>query len=188
MNHTWLDRLPRHPATTTLLAVAMLAADYVTGPHIRFPITFVLPVALAAWRLERRRAWLFALGMPAVRLAWVHLLWRLADESLFFETLNTVIQVAMLTLIAMLALRAARHQRALEAEVRALEGMLTVCAHCKQIRDKSGVWHPMEVFITQHSETSFSHTFCPTCMQTNYKEFFKPGEPAGGTQRTPSVK
>ena len=42
--------------------------------------------------------------------------------------------------------------------------VLPVCAACKKIRSKDGVWEQMEVYIEQHSHASFSHGLCPECM------------------------
>jgi hypothetical protein len=50
------------------------------------------------------------------------------------------------------------------AELRVLKGLLPVCAACKKIRSKDGVWEQMEVYIEQHSHASFSHGLCPECM------------------------
>lgn len=58
-------------------------------------------------------------------------------------------------------------QRSL-AEVRALSGLLPICASCKKIRDEGGAWNQMEVYISARSETKFSHTICPECILRLY--------------------
>jgi CheY-like chemotaxis protein len=60
-----------------------------------------------------------------------------------------------------------RLERAL-GEVRKLSGLLPICASCKQIRDDQGEWHPIESYISAHSEADFTHGLCPTCL----KEFY----------------
>lgn len=64
-------------------------------------------------------------------------------------------------------------QKAL-SEVRALSGMLPICAHCKRIRDDRGHWNQIESYIRQHSEAEFSHGICPDCMKEHYAEHMDP--------------
>lgn len=49
------------------------------------------------------------------------------------------------------------------ASVKTLKGLLPICAWCNKVRDDSGDWHPMEVYIKIHSDASFSHGICPDC-------------------------
>jgi hypothetical protein len=56
----------------------------------------------------------------------------------------------------------AERDAALE-HVQLLTGLLPVCAACKKIRDTSGNWEQMEVYISNHSEAQFSHSMCPDC-------------------------
>lgn len=52
------------------------------------------------------------------------------------------------------------------ANVKRLEGLLSVCASCKKIRDGQGQWVPIEIYISEHSEAVFSHGYCPVCAQS----------------------
>jgi len=56
-------------------------------------------------------------------------------------------------------------------ELIVLKGMLPICSFCKKIRDDSGYWEQMEVYVRDHSEAEFSHSLCPECMDTHYPEF-----------------
>lgn len=55
------------------------------------------------------------------------------------------------------------YRRQLESQVMKLEGLLPICASCKRIRDKQGVWQQLEAYISGHSEAQFSHGICPDC-------------------------
>lgn len=57
----------------------------------------------------------------------------------------------------------AKLQAALD-KVKLLSGLLNTCAYCKRIRDADGVWQPVERYISEHSEASFSHGICPDCI------------------------
>jgi phosphoserine phosphatase RsbU/P len=47
--------------------------------------------------------------------------------------------------------------------VQRLEGLLPICSYCKNIRDKESAWQPVEAYVAQRSDASFSHSICPTC-------------------------
>ena len=68
-------------------------------------------------------------------------------------------------------LRNAQLQEALD-EVKVLSGLLPICAGCKKIRDDTGYWHQVEVYIRDHSEAEFSHGICPECTKEHYPEVF----------------
>lgn len=59
------------------------------------------------------------------------------------------------------------------ANVKQLSGLLPICSSCKKIRDDRGEWNPMEVYIQQRSEASFTHSFCPECVRRLYPEIFE---------------
>ena len=53
-------------------------------------------------------------------------------------------------------------------EVKILQGLLPICASCKQIRDAKGVWTPLETYIAEQSEADFTHGICPACLAKLY--------------------
>ena len=63
-------------------------------------------------------------------------------------------------------------QTALE-EVRTLREILPICSYCRKIRDDENYWHTVEGYISQHTDTRFSHGICPSCMAAHI-------EPASG--------
>ncbi|HIJ36174.1 MAG TPA: PAS domain-containing protein [Deltaproteobacteria bacterium] len=58
-----------------------------------------------------------------------------------------------------------------EAEIKQLRGFLPICSYCKQIRDDKGYWNQIESYISEHTETLFSHGICPDCAKKLYPEF-----------------
>jgi PAS domain S-box-containing protein len=52
------------------------------------------------------------------------------------------------------------------AEVRALQDILPICSYCRKIRDDENYWHSVEGYISQHTNTRFSHGICPSCYDT----------------------
>jgi hypothetical protein len=64
-----------------------------------------------------------------------------------------------------------RLQGALD-DIKTLEGLLPMCANCKNIRDDDGYWQQVEVYIRQHSRAEFSHSICPKCANLLYPGLF----------------
>lgn len=58
-------------------------------------------------------------------------------------------------------------------KIRLLEGMISVCAHCKKIRDEHGHWSPIEEYIQQRSHADFSHGICPECGPKLYGDLYR---------------
>jgi sigma-B regulation protein RsbU (phosphoserine phosphatase) len=56
-------------------------------------------------------------------------------------------------------------------ELRALSGMLPICATCKRIRDDKGYWEQVETYLLKHSEIIFSHSLCPECAEDYERQF-----------------
>jgi hypothetical protein len=56
-------------------------------------------------------------------------------------------------------------------KVKALSGLLPICAACKKIRDDQGYWNQIEAYLKEHSEAEFSHSICPECVGKLYPEF-----------------
>ena len=57
--------------------------------------------------------------------------------------------------------------------INTLGAFLPICANCKKIRDNNGSWIPIESYISNHSETEFSHSICPECTKELYPEYAK---------------
>jgi PAS domain S-box-containing protein len=59
------------------------------------------------------------------------------------------------------------------AKIKTLSGMLPICSSCKKIRNDTGYWQQIEVYICDHSEAEFTHGICPDCMKKLYGEYKK---------------
>jgi PAS domain S-box-containing protein len=70
-----------------------------------------------------------------------------------------------------------KHHKLLKAteEIKALSGLLPICASCKKIRDDKGYWSQIESYISKHSDIAFSHGICPECLEKMYgnKEWYQ---------------
>ena len=59
------------------------------------------------------------------------------------------------------------------SEIKTLSGLLPICASCKKIRDDTGYWNQIELYIRDHTEAEFSHSLCPNCAEKLYGDLLK---------------
>jgi hypothetical protein len=102
----------------------------------------------------------------------VHFVFHLREHALrplADSLVNAGIRMAVLVTLAVLIDRVTRQAR----EIRVLQGLLPVCAFCKKIRSEDQSWQPIESFIAERSEASFTHTVCPECAKQHYGEYYE---------------
>lgn len=151
--------------------------DWWTGFELNFFAFYFLPVGLAAWRL--------GLGASVAMAVVSSIVWFGANagqvySSSIYAVWNTVIRLssfiaigwALSTIRDLLEAerRTSENLRRTLAEVKILQGFLSICAQCKKIRNDRGSWQPMEAYIGEHSNAQFSHGYCPDCMKKQMAE------------------
>jgi len=57
-------------------------------------------------------------------------------------------------------------------DVRTLQGLLPICAHCHGIRNDQGYWERVEEYLGNRTEAELSHGICPSCFEKRYPEAF----------------
>jgi hypothetical protein len=55
-------------------------------------------------------------------------------------------------------------------ELRVLEGMLPICSFCKKVRGDDDLWMQIEMYVAERSDSDFTHSVCPECMEKHYPE------------------
>ena len=50
------------------------------------------------------------------------------------------------------------------ARVKQLQGMLPICAWCKNVRNDGNYWQTVEVYMAEHADVRFTHGICPACL------------------------
>ncbi len=172
----WFESHPWNGAWVSLtLSLFVLLIDWLSGPFIRFPAFFILPVLLAAWNQGFGAAASIGLALCLARLVFTEI----PDnpESLTAAAINALLRAVVFVLIAFLAHTIARQTRSLREEVRQMEGILPICGFCKAIRDDKGCWQNLETYVLEHSDASFTHGLCPECTQRHYGQFLKAETP-----------
>jgi len=100
----------------------------------------------------------------------VHLLQALAD--------TTSVAMENVQVYATLEQRVQERTEALQqalSEIKTLRGLIPICAHCKKIRDHTGEWQPVELYVQAHTDAQFSHGICPPCTATLYPDLGREG-------------
>lgn len=54
------------------------------------------------------------------------------------------------------------------SEVKTLQGLLPLCAHCKSVKNDEGYWHRVDQYLEAHSEASLTRTICPDCLKIHF--------------------
>jgi hypothetical protein len=146
--------------------------DWITGYDLNFFVFYFLPVSLAAWFVGR--------GASVFLSVLSGIVWFAADAlsghthpSLFYAVWNTFVRLASFLLIGWSVSQIrnlldherqlAEEMRRLLSEVKILEAFLPICSLCKKIRNEEGDWQQLEVYISEHAGTQFSHGYCLEC-------------------------
>lgn len=70
----------------------------------------------------------------------------------------------------------ARQKEELEAamaRIKRLEGLISICMHCKNIRSEDTAWQRIEQYFAEHTDALFSHCICPSCLKQHYPDLLK---------------
>ena len=67
--------------------------------------------------------------------------------------------------------------RALEealAHVQQLQGLIPICAWCRQVRSDGNYWEQVEGYLSKRTGLQFTHAICPPCRQKELAKFKVP--------------
>ena len=137
---------------------------------------YLIPLCITFWLKGRNSPILIAASCTV--LIYVELLLSPPSISFANETVNRSFGVLVLWLVALLfmlrkrgdeeRLRLIRELQDAMAEIKVLQGILTICSRCKKIRDEKGHWLPVEVYVRDRSSADFSHSICPDCLDKHF--------------------
>lgn len=75
---------------------------------------------------------------------------------------RVAVGVRMVTLQQQLADRILALEESL-AHVQQLQGLIPICAWCRQVRSDGNFWEKVESYLGKRSGLQFTHAICPTC-------------------------
>ncbi len=90
-----------------------------------------------------------------------------------------VIGLGYIYFLGHLLLTRVRELQAAASRIRRLEGLLPICAGCKKIRVAGGDakeqsdWEPIESYIRDRTDATFTHGMCPECVQEYFGNLTK---------------
>ena len=161
------------------IIVGVALIDWVTGDQFSFFTFYFVPISLTAWYVGFEAS--LATAVISV-LAWFsvdHLLSNM-HSSHFSYVWNSIVRLGAFVIIAASVGKInllLKNERKLTtqlnkaiAEIKVLEAFLSICCECKKIRNEEGNWQQMESYISQHSNTRFSHGLCPDCFEKKMRE------------------
>ena len=149
-----IDDLSTHqPAVIYTLVLALIVLigiiDYLTGYELNFFVFYFIPIASAAWYINRRAALAFAL---ASGLTWVVVDMFSGDRYSwwFYQYWNSAIRCVSFVIIALAVSTIKELLAQAFSEIRKLRSLLPIRAACKRIRDDTGYWEQVEVYMSNH--------------------------------------
>jgi hypothetical protein len=87
------------------------------------------------------------------------------------------ISAAVVGRLARLERRNEDLHRQLEAALtKLLGGFVSICMHCKSIRDRDERWEPLDAYLATRTAMQFSHGICPRCFSQHYPDDDVAGE------------
>jgi len=128
-----------------------------------------------AYQNETERCWLIAGTMCSGKIQgkFAQKYESCTQCDVFKETIGTDqisnLKEIIVILIYNLQLKKAELQEVL-TKIKVLNGLLPICAYCKNIRDDEGYWKQIELYIRDHAEVEFSHCICPDCAKKFYPD------------------
>jgi K+-sensing histidine kinase KdpD len=157
----------------TIVAVLILGVlDWSTGYEYNFFVFYFLPVSVAAWFFGLVGSVALSIISALVWFGADILTWHIYPSSAY-AVWNTMIRLVSFLAIGWSVARVKqllnRERETAEvlrkslSQIKVLETFLPICAQCKKIRNQEGMWQHLEVYIEQHSNTQFSHGYCPEC-------------------------
>jgi hypothetical protein len=153
--------------------------DWLTGYELNFFVFYFIPISTCAWFLGLSGGIIMSL-VSTIIWFWVDILTQAPHSSQYYIVWNTLIRlVAFLSIgysvykISSLIVRErilTNYLRQSLLEIKAMEAILPVCCQCKKIRDEKGNWHQIELYVRDHTNSEFSHGYCPECSQKVMEE------------------
>ena len=137
------------------------------------------PEGVADWLIELALAWVASVSGSMRELAGVAAVGSLVIAAGMFTSPSSAAPIWMdlanrsgaiaiiWGLVQITAKRRAsdEERRKITRKVKALEGLLPICAGCKSIRTPEGNWRSLEFYLSEHSEAQLTHGMCPKCAE-----------------------
>ena len=146
--------------------------DWLSGYDLNFFVFYFFPIFIAAWYLGAPGSVFLAILCSMVWFGAdvltghthpsnIHAVWNTMIRLIAFLSIGW--SISSLKQIIDHEKESAEKLRKSLSEIKVLQSFLPICAQCKKIRDEQGIWQQLEVYISEHANTQFSHSYCPDC-------------------------
>jgi hypothetical protein len=154
---------------TALSVVVLGFVDYVTGYKLRFFLFYFVPIAIAAWKVGPTSSYLISLLRSIV--SFFSNISSHPYSSVLFAFWNTIMRLfSFLTIaysmskIRILLVKERDTSRDRLSRAKTLDGLIPICARCKEIRDDEGDWQRIEEYVEKHKNAQFTLGLYPECL------------------------
>lgn len=164
-----------------LLLLAIGIMDYMTGYKFRLDLFYLVPLAFAAWYIDRNTGFaLSAITVGIITLAEA-LTGKIFDHILLeFWNASMRIGFYLVVIFILSRLRSTMQERSdvirelrdTLKEVKELRGILPICSSCKKIRTDEGYWQNVDEYISHRTNAEFSHGLCNECAKKLHPQFY----------------
>ena len=144
-------------------SIGIAGLDYLLGSVIRLIVLYALPIGLTRRQHGRGLGLLLAAALPLFRSPHYLHTWELPLDptaSAVNAFLHTLGFVGVVLLVDRMAAQAKR--------IRVLGDFIRVCMFCKRAGDDQQQWKPLERYISERTNSTFSHGICPACAEREY--------------------
>lgn len=162
-----------------ILAGIILLIDLSIPLGVAGGVPYISVILVSLWAPDSRSTMLFAVVCTLLTIAGYYFSppggewWKVLFNrtlALFAIWTATVLGLQRTKLEQIRLIAIEEREEALR-EIKALKGLIPICAKCKKIRDDEGFWNQLESYIEKHSEASFSHGVCPECSDELYGKY-----------------
>jgi len=178
----FFDYLAKKPtpfiwAVGLLLNLIIGVTDYLTGVDLRIEIFYLIPIGILSW-LVNRYAGIIMSVVSTITTVTANLLAGQVIVNYFIYYWNILVHFGFFIVAVYLIseekiisdnnkILIDKLHKSLD-EIKTLSGLLPICSACKKIRDDDGYWRQIEHYISEYTDTRFSHSICPDCKEKLY--------------------
>lgn len=174
--------------TWFLIACLVSLSSLLANMAVKNPLLLISAGVLLAALGTFLRSHRLYFALLALQWAFIAIMWRQAPPppNLKLSVMSALLVATMAGGLVhqLLTTMVVRLQRSMErvlqarSEISRLKDFIPICAHCRKVRNDDGYWEQVELYISSHTCSSFSHGICPDCAAAWLAEG-KPGEAKG---------
>lgn len=164
-----------------ITALLFSAIDIVTPLGIAGGVLYVSVILMTLWLPSPKSSTHIALLCSLLTLVAIPLSPLGAKQWIYLS--NRIIIIATIWITSFLV---SRHRRLVsehlktQERVEQLTKLIPICSVCKKVRSDKGYWRQIETYLTEHTGSQLSHSYCPSCTEKTMQNFRQRIEASNG--------